>query len=68
MTSTLNQHPATTGADLDVPRSSRHIDDLLLRRYTAHRGAVHLTGIQALVRMIIDRQRADAAIGLRTSS
>ncbi|QFQ02364.1 indolepyruvate ferredoxin oxidoreductase [Corynebacterium urogenitale] len=68
MTSTLNHHPATTGADLDVSRSSRHIDDLLLRRYTAHRGAVHLTGIQALVRMIIDRQRADAAIGLRTSS
>lgn len=49
-------------------RTKRDVKELLTRRYTATTGAVHLTGIQALVRMIADRQRADAAIGLNTAS
>lgn len=44
--------------------SSTVIDD----RYIADRGSVHLTGIQALVRMIRDRAIADRARGLNTAS
>lgn len=68
MTSTMN--PTTTGAfeDSHSQRSQRSVDDLLTCRYSAREGAVHLTGIQALIRMIADRQRADAARGLKTAS
>ncbi|MBC2681574.1 indolepyruvate ferredoxin oxidoreductase family protein [Corynebacterium sp. 4HC-13] len=68
MTSTMN--PSTTGTfkDSHYERSPRSVEDLLTRRYTARQGSVHLTGIQALIRMISDRQRADAARGLRTAS
>ena len=41
---------------------------LLADRYTAESGAVQLTGIQALVRMVRDRALADRARGLATSS
>lgn len=42
--------------------------DIVEARLTADRGAVHLTGIQALVRTIRDRAVADRARGLRTAS
>lgn len=41
---------------------------LLADRYTAESGAVQMTGIQALVRMVRDRALADRARGLATSS
>ncbi|WP_295641945.1 DUF6537 domain-containing protein [uncultured Corynebacterium sp.] len=42
--------------------------DVLADKYTANTGSVHLTGIQALVRMIRDRSLADRARGLNTAS
>ena len=42
--------------------------DVLADKYTASTGTVHLTGIQALVRMIRDRSLADRARGLNTAS
>lgn len=48
--------------------SPEAVKDSLENRYTAKTGTVHLTGIQALVRMIFDRAAADRAIGLNTAS
>jgi indolepyruvate ferredoxin oxidoreductase len=41
-------------------------DPPLWERYTRAHGRVHLTGLQALVRMTLDQLRRDAAAGLRT--
>ncbi len=46
----------------------RDTTSLLRDRFTAETGTVHLTGIQALVRMIRDRAIADRLRGLATSS
>jgi len=43
-------------------------DPPLWERYTRTRGRVHLTGLQALVRMTLDQRRRDAAAGLRTGA
>lgn len=40
----------------------------LADRYQLQSGTVHLTGIQALVRAVIDRRRADAAAGFHTAA
>jgi len=37
-------------------------------RYTARRGTVHLTGIQALVRLVLDQRRADHRAGSSTAA
>src|SRR5581483_6412284 len=37
-------------------------------RYTVERGTVLLSGVQALVRLPLDRHRADARAGLRTGT
>src|SRR5438105_15570526 len=37
-------------------------------RFTLERGSVYLTGIQALVRLPLDQQRADSRRGLRTGT
>ncbi|WP_295626314.1 indolepyruvate ferredoxin oxidoreductase family protein [uncultured Corynebacterium sp.] len=42
--------------------------DIVAERLSADRGTVHLTGIQALVRMVRDRALADRARGLDTAS
>lgn len=68
MTSTISTQTTGTYSDNADQRTERDVNDLLTRRYSARQGAVHLTGIQALIRMIADRQRADAAIGLHTAS
>ena len=41
-----------------------HLDD----RYRVERGGVLLGGVQALVRVLLDRHRADARAGLRTGT
>ncbi len=43
-------------------------DPPLWERYTAARGRVHLTGVQALVRLTLDQLRRDANAGLRTGA
>ena len=60
MTSTMPERSA-----LPTSSGSR---DVLADKYTASTGTVHLTGIQALVRMIRDRSLADRARGLNTAS
>lgn len=60
MTSTMPERSA-----LPTSSGSR---DVLADKYTASTGTVHLTGIQALVRMIRDRSLADRARGLQTAS
>src|SRR6185312_2665593 len=37
-------------------------------RYDLDAGRVYLTGVQALVRVLLDQHRADSAAGLRTAS
>src|SRR6478672_4351934 len=51
---------------MDVPTSRAPSDFRLEDRYTVERGSVLLSGIQALVRITLDRHRADARAGLRT--
>ncbi|HIW96562.1 MAG TPA: indolepyruvate ferredoxin oxidoreductase family protein [Candidatus Corynebacterium gallistercoris] len=68
MTSTIipPQGANPTGAEgSHAPNPSRNE---IAHRYTAETGSVHLTGIQALVRMIRDRAIADRKAGLRTAS
>lgn len=43
-------------------------DYRLSHRYTAERGTVFLTGIQALARLPLDQLRADRAAGLHTAA
>ena len=43
-------------------------DVTLADRYTLPEGRVFLTGVQALVRVLLDQRRADAAAGLRTAT
>src|SRR5689334_13203144 len=43
-------------------------DVTLADRYTLPEGRVFLTGVQALVRVLLDQHRADAAAGLRTAT
>ncbi|WP_448850783.1 indolepyruvate ferredoxin oxidoreductase family protein [Corynebacterium sp. 335C] len=59
---------AAGAADTAQAPSAEDAAAILTGRYTADEGAVHLTGIQALVRMIRDRAIADRAAGLATSS
>lgn len=59
MTSTFI--PTTTPTEQDLP-------DYTQSRYREKSGNVHLTGIQALVRVVLDRAEADRAMGLKTSS
>src|SRR5580704_19183553 len=40
----------------------------LADRYELERGRVFLTGVQALVRVLLDQHRADARAGLRTAT
>ena len=40
----------------------------LTERYTAEEGRFHLTGVQALVRMLLDQQRADRRAGRHTAA
>lgn len=40
----------------------------LVDRYVAETGTVYLTGVQALVRMVLDRVRLDRGAGLRTAA
>ena len=53
---------------MDVPTSRAPSDFRLDDRYTVERGTVLLSGIQALVRIPLDRHRADARAGLRTGT
>ncbi len=58
------QQPAAPAA----PTKQRQSRDFTLEdRYTAERGTVMMTGIQALARLALDQQRADRARGLRTA-
>ena len=43
-------------------------DPPLWERYTRAHGRVHLTGLQALVRVVLDQRGRDAAAGLRTGA
>ena len=43
-------------------------DHALHDRYLADGGVIHLTGIQALVRLVLDQRRADRSRGLRTQT
>ena len=66
MTSTVPDETELPGqSTLPESTGSR---DVLANKYTAVSGTVHLTGIQALVRMIRDRSLADRASGLNTAS
>ncbi|WP_426705397.1 DUF6537 domain-containing protein [Corynebacterium auriscanis] len=58
---------STVPGSTTLPRSTGS-RDVLADKYTADTGSVHLTGIQALVRMIRDRSLADRARGLKTAS
>ena len=42
---------------------ARSADPALWERYTRERGRVHLTGLQALVRMALEQLRRDARAG-----
>src|SRR5258705_4257478 len=44
---------------------ARAADPALWERYTRERGRVHLTGLQALVRMVLEQLRRDARAGRR---
>ena len=48
------------------PRSPRQV--ALADRYELEEGRVFLTGVQALVRVLLDQHRADARAGLRTAT
>jgi indolepyruvate ferredoxin oxidoreductase len=43
-------------------------DPPLWERYTRARGRVHLTGLQALVRLVLDQRASDSQAGLRTGA
>src|SRR5581483_8100370 len=45
----------------------RHAEVTLDDKFLLERGRVFITGVQALVRVLIDRKRLDAAAGLRTA-
>lgn len=55
-----------SGAKLASPPSAPQVS--LSDRYELGRGTVFMTGVQALVRVLLDQHRADRANGLRTAS
>lgn len=64
MTSMLTPESSTCDAATTQATSSINLND----RFTQRTGAVQLTGIQALVRMVYDRALADRAAGMKTGS
>ncbi|MDG9722875.1 indolepyruvate ferredoxin oxidoreductase family protein [Streptomyces sp. DH41] len=67
MTTTSAAPPAVSGRS-SSPTSAVPADFTLDDRYLADEGRVYLTGIQALVRMLIDRAKLDARAGVRPAS
>jgi indolepyruvate ferredoxin oxidoreductase len=59
--------PGSVGGERDETRVSRR-DVSLADRYELSDGRVFMTGVQALVRVLLDQHRADARAGLRTAS
>jgi indolepyruvate ferredoxin oxidoreductase len=61
----INVPMTVAGSSLSV----EHVGPFRLAdRYTSLEGRVFMSGVQALVRVLLDQHRADASVGLRTAS
>src|SRR2546423_489958 len=58
--------PSEESAVLDLTPASRTMTTLA-DRYELADGRIFLTGVQALIRLLLDQRRADARAGLRTA-
>src|SRR5687767_9651203 len=56
--------PAHPGAPVKLSRPETTLDD----KYALEQGTVFLSGIHALVRVLLDQHRSDVARGLRTAT